>query len=283
MALDDYFSDPSQDCLARLFDAINSMDFSAAPSLTRHEKLIMRNWPRPDLFSEKFAPPPLPPKLGSTEMLSQTTDYTQPAGGGLAPNRHRSTVSWDSRTSFDDGIVMREKTRDRAGTESNVLRAASSQGLSQPTKSTDLPTPPEDTFSTSDSSAGWTGNDNGSDGTAVGLLPNANGAPLSRRPTLGRGRRSTDASNSSNGDTRDHAVTPLPTMNMGSSSNAVKDTREFVTSIQYKDFQLPIKMPLTTFPEEVGDVSVAFSNTTVIANSCLSVFADPTHSNLFVP
>ena len=28
LALDDYLSDPSQDCLARLFDAVNSMDLS---------------------------------------------------------------------------------------------------------------------------------------------------------------------------------------------------------------------------------------------------------------
>ena len=54
MALDDYFSDPSQDCLARLFDAVNAMDISMAPTLTRNEKLVMRVSERKDIFAEKF-------------------------------------------------------------------------------------------------------------------------------------------------------------------------------------------------------------------------------------
>ena len=37
LALDDYFMNPSQDCLARLFDAVNAMDFSNMPVLTRFE------------------------------------------------------------------------------------------------------------------------------------------------------------------------------------------------------------------------------------------------------
>ena len=56
MALDDYFANPSQECLTRLFDAINAMDISHAPSLTRDEKLIMRITERKDLFMEKFTP-----------------------------------------------------------------------------------------------------------------------------------------------------------------------------------------------------------------------------------
>ena len=54
LALEDYFTDPSQECLARLFDAVNAMDISAAPVLTRDEKLIMRVSDRKDVFSEKF-------------------------------------------------------------------------------------------------------------------------------------------------------------------------------------------------------------------------------------
>ena len=43
LALEDYFMNPSQDCLARLFDAVNAMDVAAMPALTRYEKLILRN------------------------------------------------------------------------------------------------------------------------------------------------------------------------------------------------------------------------------------------------
>ena len=55
MALDDYFADPSQDCLAQLFDAINSMDLSAVPVLTRREKLVMRSSERNNILLEKFS------------------------------------------------------------------------------------------------------------------------------------------------------------------------------------------------------------------------------------
>ena len=55
MALDDYYNDPSQDALARLFDAVNSMDISGAPILTRQEKIVMRCSERKDVFAEKFA------------------------------------------------------------------------------------------------------------------------------------------------------------------------------------------------------------------------------------
>ena len=34
-----------------------------------------------------------------------------------------------------------------------------------------------------------------------------------------------------------------------------KDTHFYQTSIDYKGLQLPIKMPLSTFSEEVGEVS----------------------------
>ena len=54
MALENYFNDPSQDCLAGLFDAINSIYISKAPVLSRHEKLIMRTSERKDVFVEKF-------------------------------------------------------------------------------------------------------------------------------------------------------------------------------------------------------------------------------------
>ena len=69
MALDDYFSNPSQECLARLFDAINAMDISNAPTLTRDEKLTMRVSERKDIFIEKFTPPPPPPTNQSNQAL----------------------------------------------------------------------------------------------------------------------------------------------------------------------------------------------------------------------
>src|ERR1700683_525988 len=97
MALDDYYNDPSQDALARLFDAVNSMDISGAPVLSRSEKIVMRSSERKDIFAEKFAPakdtpPPRPPK-----------------------SQHRPTNSQGSHSSFEEGIMMRS-SRERPGT-----------------------------------------------------------------------------------------------------------------------------------------------------------------------
>jgi hypothetical protein len=63
LSLDDYFSSPSQDCLARLFDAINSINLSNAPILTYPEKLVMRNSERKDVFIEKLTSHERPHRL----------------------------------------------------------------------------------------------------------------------------------------------------------------------------------------------------------------------------
>lgn len=57
--LDEFYASPSVDVLAGLYDAINAMDLSHMPMLSRAEKLILRSTERRDLFSEKFAPSPL--------------------------------------------------------------------------------------------------------------------------------------------------------------------------------------------------------------------------------
>jgi hypothetical protein len=260
MALDDYFNDPSQDCLARLFDAVNSMDLSAAPVLSRHEKLIMRTSDRKDLFSEKFASQPrlTSNELGSSETLAVPGVSGLPTPGGLsksnsstslAPKAHRSTISWDSRASTEEGIIVggREKPRDRAGTESDV----------RPSPRPPSPPPPKgDSFSL-DGSAVWVEGDSTLEATPQ-TSSSVQQPALSRRSTLGRGRRSTDASSSSDGRKDDYfGGNGLPAMNLygASSPNLVKDTRAYQTYIAYKGHQLPIKMPVDTFPEEVGDVS----------------------------
>jgi hypothetical protein len=237
MALDDYFSDPSQDCLARLFDAINSMDLSAAPSLARHEKLVMRTSDRKDIFSEKFAPAAEQPGQPSPPPVHQPPV-------GLAPKKaHRATGSWDSRASTDEGIVMRERiqTRDRSATDSvQPLSVQQTQAQAR------APSPGADSFSL-DGSVVWVGNESGLEAAGSGLPPGAPmaGAPLGRSKTLGsRGRSSTDASSSSGHG----AHVPF------AHSGVIKDSHAYQTSIAYKGHTLPIKMPLSTFPEEVGDV-----------------------------
>lgn len=285
MALDDYYSNPSQDCLARLFDAINSMDLSAAPSLTRHEKLVMRHADRKDIFAEKHAqvPPAGAPK--STESSNSDSvetlaipPLTAPQTGklssegsnvSLAPQKpqkphHRTTNSWDSRTSIDEGIVMRGRDqsqgRERSATESTVQSIQSTAG--QSLKQGGQPSPSDSSFGL-DGSTVWVGNESGLE--TAGAAPSAGVAAvggtsgLGRSKTFTRGRSSTDASSSSGhgGARRDDYFGGGAVPTVGNVSNLVKDTLSFQTFIDYNGFKLPIKMPLSTFPEEVGEVSPA--------------------------
>jgi len=52
--LDEFYASPSVDVLAGLYDAINAMDLTHMPILSRAEKLILRSTDKRDLFSEKF-------------------------------------------------------------------------------------------------------------------------------------------------------------------------------------------------------------------------------------
>jgi hypothetical protein len=255
MALDDYFSNPSQDCLARLFDAINSMDLSAAPILTRHEKIVMRCSERKDVFAEKFVNPKGP------------NDQHNWSSSGLPPykSQHRSTNSGESHTSFESGILIRNRDRepntsqDRDSEQSHShLRGRERAGteINQSTSSLQHLGQPQSQYSPSDSSfnlggsAVWVGDESGTE-TQVGTSNSSAASVGSSTVATTRGRRSTDTSSASS-----HlgAAVVTPPFDPQLRTNMAKDTHFYHTSIAYKEHHLPIKMPLSTFPEEVGDV-----------------------------
>ncbi|VDC00132.1 unnamed protein product [Peniophora sp. CBMAI 1063] len=249
LALDDYYTTPSQDCLARLFDAINTMDISGAPVLTRAEKLVMRSSERKDVFAEKFLPSRPPAE--------------QPS---LSRKLHKPTQSTASYSSFEEGILNRTKEptgRDRSGTESTI--GSSGTNGSYPA-SVPLPaslpnntgplnngmnSSPSDQSFNLGGSAVWVGDES----ELVGHVPQSAAQTSSAASAIGRGRRSTDASSTSS-----HGY-PRPPIAMGPSdpqmrAGHTKDTHFYQTSIDYKGLQLPIKMPLSTFSEEVGEYSL---------------------------
>lgn len=231
LALDDYFANPSQDHLARLFDAINSMDLSGMPYLTRHEKMIMRSSERKDIFAEKF-----------------TNTIREPTPGPYK-TQHRPTNSGESVSSFEEGILLRGKEqeapgrRDRAGTTSS---SASSNQHGVPQES-----PSDSSFSLGGSLV-WVGEDSVGSETAVGSVETGSTVSLSTNSSTlvsGRGRRSTDASASSSSSSG-----PSSKLTISAPSPLTKDTHFFNTTLAYKGYKLPIKLPLATFAEEVGDV-----------------------------
>ncbi|KAG2154286.1 docking domain of Afi1 for Arf3 in vesicle trafficking-domain-containing protein [Suillus bovinus] len=195
LALDDYFANPSQECLTRLFDAINSMNISAAPALTRCEKLIMRASERKDIFAEKFTHiPPFPLKAA-----------------------HKTTGSNGSHSS-EDGVLINARARSTtAASDHNPTHQSS----------------PSDSSFSLGGSAVWVNDDS----VIIDSPGSVGGASASSNSVLtSRGRRSTDTSSNS--------------------SHAYSDTHFFQTSIAYKGHTLPIKLPLATFPEEVGEYSL---------------------------
>ncbi|GBE83981.1 spindle pole body interacting protein [Sparassis latifolia] len=239
MALDDYFANPSQDCLARLFDAINSMDISMAPVLTRYEKLIMRASERKDVFLDKFDD-------FLQGLLGDPGTATQQSTNLAATSRqtHRASNSVESQSSFEEGILMRRREE---------RREASRPPPSQPS--------PSDASFSLDGSAVWVGDESGLEqvgpGGAVAGAGASSSSVASSVPF--RGRRSTDASSVSASSNGVHGRRDDPTPGPGTSSLAMavmKDSHFFPGIIDYGEHHLPIKLPLATFPEEVGDYSI---------------------------
>lgn len=249
MALENYFNDPSQDCLAGLFDAINSIDISKAPVLTRHEKLIMRTSERKDVFVEKFEDL-LRPNNDSNAHISLKTNSTN--------SRHKATSSQGSHSSFEDGIL-------RVNTKKNSNSAASSTSHhsqpQQPPQQPNQPSPSNDSFSL-DGSAVWVGDESGLDQIGVSGLPANHAYSMGS----GRGRRSTDASSSASssgfqGGTKSVEANLISTT--AHDPAALKDTHFFPAVMEYNEHRIPIKLPMATFPEEVGDVRLPTSSFTI--------------------
>lgn len=242
MALDDYFANPSQDCLSRLFDAVNSMDISMVPVLTRHEKLIMRTSERKDVFLEKFEDY-LQEVNGDSGIAIQNAQATP----STVRQTHRKSASTESQGSSDGKIPWRNGVHEQEsewGREKDLGRSDSLKATAQIRKQY---SPSEASFSL-DGSAVWVGNESGLDQVGPGNGNGNGNVPY-------RGRSSTDASSSSSqglhGRRDDPTVAPAAA-NVG--MNALKDTHFFPAMVDFNDHHLPIKIPLSTFPEEVGDV-----------------------------
>lgn len=243
MALDDYFTNPSKECLARLFDAINSIDISMAPMLTRHEKLIMRTSERKDLFIEKFEDLLKSNAADSATVVSKT-------GSQSSKHSHRANDSVGSHSSFEDGILIRSKDKPKEKEkEDKKALGGSRTSLHQPSSYS----PSENSFSL-DGSAVWVGDETGLDQVGLAVTTNGSqaGGTTSNSSLSQRGRASTDASSSSSQARRDDLGLAPSTVN----PSALKDTHFFPTTLDYNDHQIPIRLPLSTFPEEVGDYSL---------------------------
>ncbi|KAI0720675.1 mesa protein [Cerioporus squamosus] len=259
LALDDYFMNPSQDCLARLFDAVNAMDFSNMPILSRYEKLIMRSTERQDVLIGRYD------DFSTLNDPGTATQHTAPLPPAVRPG-HKSSNSGDSRVSYEDSLHRARKDPGRSGPES--YKSASQMRS---------PTSPSEASFSLDGSAVWVGDESGLD--QMGFVATAASASSSSiasgAPT--RGRRSTDASSSSSHGAYGRPGENAPSLT-GAATAALKDSHFFHTAINYNEHLLPVKVPLSTFPEEVGEGSLTMLCTTF--SPIITTMTGPMHPHL---
>ncbi|GAA5997729.1 AFI1/MesA family protein [Rhodotorula paludigena] len=240
LALEDYFNNPSLSVLANLYESLNAMDTSALPFLTADERIVLRTSDRKDLFEHKFVE---------------------------AAARVRRSDSGRSATAIDSDAASLA-ARASAGEEGSGAAEVLEDGLSSRGATTDdlhhqhplhgvRPAPSSDSLS----SLGHTP----SIGTAASAsrddLPSTGRS--SSRATTFTVASSTDEARSS--WSQQPPVPPLPRAAAGRGAGAAgaqamagrpKDTHFFETRVVYNGVTLPVKIPLATFPSEVGDYSL---------------------------
>ena len=242
----------------------------------------MRCSERKDVFAEKFRPPESVP--------STATVATQPPPSKF---KHSRNGSVDSKLSFEEGILARTReSKDKDDGASFIIDggappSTSSHGSSgQPQPQIGTPSQgstlgqssPSDSSFSLGGSAVWVGEDGGGDHTMNGKEKE----PMRIPPSISRNRESVDASSTSSSNA--HGSGTIPHLTLGDALHGIKDTHFFPTTIAYKGHQLPIKMPLSTFPEEVGDVRdlLCFTGFTSQADgNPVLVLADPADPDIF--
>lgn len=211
LALEDYYKEPSLECLSRLYRAINSMDTSYLPHLSLDERIILRTSERKDMFEEKFADASTP--FPHSAASSTPSSIHQPLG--RAPSSNSLSRQSEGSTEVLDTAFDR-----RSGSSGSLSSFTSASKDAQSSVN-----------GSSDDLAGWnrarsrantvTSSEDGRSQYGLGLA-------------AGGGER---------------ATTPAPP------PGRPKDTHWFDSKITYAGVPLPIRIPLATFPEEVGDVS----------------------------
>ncbi|KAL5633175.1 hypothetical protein ACGC1H_003614 [Rhizoctonia solani] len=238
MALDDYFVQPDVQCLARLFDAVNAMDVSRAPVLSRDEMLIMRATERKDVFAEKFF---------GTELLADV--ITKDARSAGPHDSISSTMTMDT---FDTDIVT-------------GVRSRKSSFTSDSTHSHSPPT-----------SLQMKNNGSNDEITAKHNADSAHRTSLDRMSIASSIHLGNRGDNSSTGH-GSVAPTNRKVINSRDTHFYTSFIR-YYPRLKDIHLDLPVHCPLSTFPEEVGDFSlIKLINTFTSSNPVLGPITPHLH------
>lgn len=230
-----------------------------APALSRDEKLILRVSERKDVFAEKFVnvmPPPDPRTgLGKGHRKTSSEDSSSQfsVGGGT---RKLSLTGNAASTSGHGHERKLSVVRDRSRSPSLSLQSVSEGEDKKSHRS-----------SVTGGSAIWVG-DHGEDAAPLSGRTTTPGVDLSRRK-MSMDQISIASSFSQRRDFTDPTGSKSSLDHQPSHANphrlsvhphhhrhgGVRDTHFFETHVSYNGHNLPIRVPLSTFPEEVGDVS----------------------------
>lgn len=292
LALEDYFSTPSVTVLARLYNAINSIEATTLPYLSLDERSILRTSDRKDMFEEKFG---LVPSAG--------------AGGGQQPNEVRrmtSDMSFSTKKSSSDDVeivggggggsngrysnnpILADDDSSIAEVLSPASTSISTGNMFPPSSSSTNANNPRSRSSGSISSIASLSKLPSRPPSSAAQTTNASMEDLSTSTSFNgsqsRSRANTMTSSEGGGDgftnlQRDFMYSsaanhPLPTSSStynehsspipgrrslpppGPSAGKPKDTHWYETKVGYGGINLPIRIPLGTFPSEIGDVSL---------------------------
>jgi hypothetical protein len=191
------------------------METLYCPALTRSERLLLRTSERSDLFLEKFC--------AVEDDSAGSNESRRPSNG--------------------DSITITEEDE-----QENVEAVASRSNRGSVTLS----------ISTISSHRGSKEGSGSQYAISRNNTPGSEDSPRIRSST----RILSPSSSSRNMTDFDGGISPSPTSDRTGLNSIVlgkggkpKDTHWFDTSIEYSGLCLPVRIPLATFPEEVGDVS----------------------------
>lgn len=247
LALDEYFRQPGVEVLAKLFDALNSLNLSKMPSLTYNEKRILRASDRRDLFEDRFA--------SSTRSIASLRPLNATPGRSATPlNMMHSTAYADENErgraeSYDTASVAR--LRSRSGSDSSThsnedtlsKKHQSQSGLPIERR----PPPLHSRPSLASLRLGGSGSN---------ILRRKPSAAASSQEALQQAL-STSRSPSASMGQEGQGVIGVNTISKAHMLSKVKDTHVWETSVAYGKIQeLPIRVPTDVFDEEVGEYSL---------------------------
>ncbi|KAF8312109.1 spindle pole body interacting protein [Clavulina sp. PMI_390] len=264
--LDEFFANPSVEVLAGLYDAINAMDLSQMPVLTRNEKLILRTSDRRDFFYERFiqgagrrpsdaiGSPTSEHEAGhhhtngrsKFDLVDRSTSpYPQPQ----SPSRSERSGSMSSGRSSPVNVNGGDWKSDDAGDEdvetAGGIETETDDGFTLVSTSNSAITPRPTSRM---------------DNTATKSTFDSRSLSSKTTQSTHHQRQGSSTTMAGGSTTSDPDVPPVPTYHHS------RDTHFYQSSIIWRKFdeageetivhKLDVSIPISTFPGEVGDYSL---------------------------